>query len=170
MGDLVLGVRPRGFVIVCGLAAEEVEDVEATMNIVGGLELVHVVSHEVGPVPRRLHRLGERGLVVGYRLPALQDYVLTLGRHPVSEGPGPEARVYGPPRADRRYGLGVSPTKEQAVFGEGVEVGGPDVLVAVGADVILPQAVDDDQDHVGVPVGRRGVAWEIGEHTRAFAP
>ena len=47
------------------------------------------------------------------------------------------------------YGPGVCPTKEQAVFGEGVEVGGNYLIVAVGADVILPQAVDDDKHHVG---------------------
>src|ERR687897_2951436 len=123
MVDLFFRVSPRRLVIVCGLAAEEVEDVEAAMNIVRGLELVHVVRHEVGPVPGRLHHLGERGLVVGYRFPALQDYVLTLGRYPVSERPSPEARVYGPPSTDRRYGLRVCLGKEQAVFGEGVEVG-----------------------------------------------
>ena len=89
-------------------------------------------------------------LALGDRLPALQDYVLALGRLPVPERPGPHPRVDRPPGADGRYRLGVGTGEAQALFSQSVEVWGLDPAVAVGSDVVLPQAVYDDQDDVGV--------------------
>ena len=157
-------------VAVCGLPPDKVEGVEATLEVHGGVVLLQVIGDEQRLVVRAPHSLREGDLVVGDRLPALKTDIYAPVTSPVLERPGPEARVYGPPRADRRCGLGISPTKAQALLGESVQVGGLDLIVTVDADVILPQAVHDDQHHVGSPVSRRGIAWDVREHTRAFAP
>src|SRR5215211_6739726 len=148
-------------VAVCGLSPDEIEGFEAALEVHRSIVLLQVISDKQRLAARASHSLSEGDLVVGDRLPALKTDVYALVTSPVLERPGPEARVYGPPRADRRYGLGVSPTKAQALLCESVQVGGLDLLVAVGADVVLPQAVQDDEHHVGVR--RRGIAWEVRE-------
>src|SRR5918995_5020515 len=157
-------------VAVCGLSPDKIEGFEAALEVHRGVVLLQVVGNEQRLVARASHSLSEGDLVVRDRLPALKTDVYALVTSPVLERPGPEARVYGPPRADRWRGLGVSPTKAQALLCEGVQVGGLDLLVAVGADVILPQAVHDDQHHVGSPVRGRGIAWEVREYARTSAP
>src|SRR4029450_3205705 len=57
------------------------------------------------------------------------------------ERPRPHARVYRPPRAEGGQRLGVGPGKAEALLRQGVEVGGLDLVVAVGPDVVLPQTV-----------------------------
>src|SRR5215211_2164703 len=156
------------FVAVCGLSSDKIEGFEAALEVHRGVVLLQVIGNEQRLVARASHSLSEGDLVVGDRLPALKTDVYAFVTSPVLERPGPEARVYGPPRADRRRGLRVCPTEEQALLCESVQVGGLDLLVAVGADVILPQAVHDDQHHVGVR--SRGITWEVREYARTSAP
>ena len=157
-------------VAVCGLPPDKVEDIEAAMEVHGGVVLLQVVCNEHRLVACASHRFREGGLVVGYRLPALQAGIYAFVTPPVLERPGPEPRVYGPPRTDSRRGLGVGPGEAQAVSGEGIEVRSLDLVVAIGADVILPQTVHDDQHHVGGPIRRRGIIGEVGEYPRTLAP
>ena len=77
---------------------------------------------------------------VGRRVPLLQG--------PVFIREGPEPRVDRAPRADRGQRLGVGSGEAQALPGECVQARRLYPTVTVGADVVLPQAVYDDQDDV----------------------
>ena len=69
--------------------------------------------------------------------------------------PGPHPRVDGASGRQGGHRLGVGAGEQQALFGEGVEGGGLDPGVAVGADVVPPEGVYDDQDDVQPsPAGR----------------
>ena len=144
-----------GPVAVPRLAPDKVEDVEAAVEIVGGLELVQGVGDEQGLVTVRLENLSQRNLPVGDRLPPVASYVIALGRVPVPERRGPEACVDGPPRAKGGQRFGVSIGETQAFSGQGVEVGGFDPGIALGADVVFPQAIKDHHDHVDLVLSVR---------------
>jgi hypothetical protein len=58
---------------------DELESVKAPLEVHGGLGLVLSVAHEQRLVAFLLQDLRQRRLPLGYRLPALEDYVLSLG-------------------------------------------------------------------------------------------
>ena len=127
------------------LAPDHVVSPESPAEVHG--ELYIGVGHQVGAEALFRQYLRHRSLSGGDRLPP------EGGR---SGGPGPHPCVDGTPHRDRGHGLGVGLGEEQALFGEGIEGGGLYPVVAVGADVILPQGVYDHQDDVGPvpPPGR----------------
>src|SRR3712207_7747437 len=75
-------------------------------------------------------------------LPTPQAHVVLVPLLPVPERERTDARVDPAPRRDGGNRLGVGAGEEQALVGERVEVGRLYPVVAVGPDVVLPQAVD----------------------------
>jgi hypothetical protein len=159
--------RPMGPVSVPRLSPDEVEDVEAAVEVVGRLELVQGVGDEHGLITLPLENLRQCGLPNRVRLPPVAPYVIALGSVPVSERPGPEACVDGPPRTDGWQRLGVGIGESQALSGQAVEVGRFDPGIAVGTDVILPQTVHYHHDHVGLGLSVRWTAAPGGDYRGA---
>src|SRR3712207_708996 len=85
-------------------------------------------------------------MFLGDALPARRHEGLPLRGVPVPERPGPYTRVDSPARREGREGLGVGLGEAQALVGESFEVWRLYPVVAVGAYVVLPQAVQDYQD------------------------
>ena len=134
---LLLGDSGGVFVAIILLAADHIVSPESPAEVHG--ELYIGVGHQVGAKTLFRQYLRHRSLSGGDRLPP------EGGR---SGWPGPHPCVDGTPNLYRGHGLGVGLGEEQALFGEGIQSGGLYPIVAVGADVVLPQGVYDHQDDV----------------------
>ena len=131
--------RGRVLVGVFLLAPDRPVVVKAPTEVQIATKLDVGVGHEVGAEALSRERLGHRGLPGGYGFPPVGG---RAGR------PGPHPRVDGAPGRQGGHRLGVGAGEQQALFGEGVEGGGLDPGVAVGADVVPPEGVNDHQDDV----------------------
>src|SRR3712207_6269886 len=102
-----------------------------------------------------LEYLGQRGLIFRDRSPPVS------GRF---EGEGSRPRVDRSPGWDGWHSVRVRAGEAQTLLGEGVEVWGLYPGVAVGPDVVLSQAVQNDQDDVaaGRPARRKVVFGKLG--------
>jgi hypothetical protein len=145
-----------------------VEHAKAPVEVVEGPELVQGVGDEQVVVALILEDLRERRLVSGDGLPAPQAHVVLAPLNPAPEGKGAQTRVDPAPRRDGGDGLGVCLGEAQALSSEGVEVGGLDPGVAVGAYVVLSEAVYDHHDDVHPGPSLRKVVF--GKPGEAAAP
>ncbi len=139
----ILREAHRGAVAVPLLAPDPVEHPKAPLEVHGGMEEGLGIRVQDGAVAGGEQDLRERDLFLGDRLPARRLEGLPRKLDPFPERPGPHAGVNGPAGADSGQRLGVGPRKAQALPGQGVQVGGLDRLVAVGAYVIFSQAVQN---------------------------
>jgi hypothetical protein len=130
------------------LAPDEVEGMEAAVHVVERPELVQRVRDHQVEETFLDQDLGKRHLVPGDRLPAPEVDVLAVPLLPVSERECPYPRVDRAPRQDGRQRFGVRAVEGEALFGEGIEVGGLDPIIPVDAEVVPPEAVYDDQYYV----------------------
>ena len=110
---------------------------------------VRVVRHLGRPVAVALELARERVVDIGDRKPAGAGAELEV-RLPVAEREDPLAREDRAARRDRHHRLGERAVESHALGGQRVDVRCLHLRRAVGADVIRPQAVDDQQQHVHV--------------------
>src|ERR671921_2345671 len=145
---LLLGGGRRRPEEVSLLPPDEVEGVESPVHIVEGPELVQRVGDHQVVEALFEEDLGEGNLSSRDGLPAPEADILVIPLLPVPERERPYTRVDRAPRQDGRQGLGVRAVETQALFGEGVEVGGLYPVVAVDPEVVSSQAVYDHQYYV----------------------
>jgi hypothetical protein len=110
---------------------------------------VRVVRDLCRPVAAATELAGEGVLDVLDREPARTRAQLEV-RLEVAEREDPLGREDRAPRRDRDHGLREGAVEAHATGRQRVDVGCLDLRRAVGADVVRPQAVDDQQQHVHV--------------------
>ena len=129
---------------------------EAAVEVFAGLELVVAVGEEGGAVAGVGEQFGDGVLLLGDGSPARGAGEVALVVAVADVRKGALAGVEGAAEREGGQGLGEGAGAADGLGGKGVEVRGADPVVAVGAEVVFAEGVEDDEDDVhGVASGRR---------------
>ena len=132
------------------------------MEVLAGLELVVAVGEEGGAVAGVGQEFRDGVLLLGDGSPAGRAGKVALVVAVSDVGEGALAGVEGAAERQGRQRFGEGAGAADGLRGKGVEVRSADPVVAVGAEVIFAEGVEDDEDDVHGAVSGRRLAANAG--------
>src|SRR5262249_36258387 len=144
--------------------------VKTPMKVLGGLEQMVVVRDQPADIPVSSQRLRDGLLLFRNRTPTRGPAKVTLVLSVAVVGERPEPRVNGASETERGERLRISSGHPYSAFGEPIEVWGLDPRVAVRANVIASQRVDDDENDIHPDCLHRALMAAAGISKRGRRP